>query len=197
MLQLIPPTDPLLIHKVNLIPPEELSSPPIQKAIQDFTDFAYDLQKTVGLCGLAAPQVGLNLAMILVDTALDPQKRVFGKLELFINPEIIAYSSTSELMREGCFSTDRICGIVPRAHKICIRALDAQGECFEKEYEGFTARIFQHEIDHLKGIRFPDRVGPHGTLHWVTEEELPLYRQNWQNWDKKVPFEKWLEIRGS
>src|SRR3989338_379469 len=177
MLHLIPPSDPLLRQKVASIVPEDFSSPLFQKAMVDFTEFAYELQNKVGLCGLAAPQVGLNLAMILVDTHLNPQRRVFGELELFINPEIITSSSENELMREGCFSTARVCGIVPRAQKIFLRALNAQGEIFEKEYEGFTARIFQHEIDHLKGIRFPDRVGPHGAtqgaLHWVEESELP------------------------
>lgn len=59
-----------------------------------------------------------------------------------------------------------------RSESIRIEALDRQGNPISQEFSGFTARIFQHEIDHLEGIRFPDRVGTDGILQWVEESQF-------------------------
>lgn len=60
------------------------------------------------------------------------------------------------------------------------------------------ARIFQHEIDHLNGKRFPDLIKDPKKLHWVLKKEFPLYRnkQAWFNWPRKCSFEKWRKIKG-
>jgi len=100
--------------------------------------------------------------------------------------------------REGCYSVARqVCGYVPRANAIEIRAWDRFGNPIHERWEGFTARIFQHEIDHLEGIRFPDRVGPNGALHWVEEEDYPEYKKQWENWPHKCSWEMWINMKGN
>lgn len=152
------------------------------------------------LVGLAAPQIGFNQRIILVDVAATG---VFTKeseppppqLKEFINPEIIWKSQDQIVWREGCFSTDRICGLVPRAKEIIVRYYDRQGNIFTDEFSGYVARIFQHEIDHLDGIRFPDRIENNDDLHWVELDEISDYRINWMNWSKKCLRETWIEMK--
>jgi len=90
----------------------------------------------------------------------------------------------------------RIRGVVSRPKEIVIIAYDSNGNRLQEKFSGFTARIVQHEIDHLNGIRFPDRVGKDGILHWVEKEELPYYRQTWQTWPNRCPWETWLSLKG-
>jgi peptide deformylase len=101
-----------------------------------------------------------------------------------------------ELGREGCYSTDHIHAIVPRATLVRVSGYDLAGNFIVEEHQGFTARIFQHEIDHLDGIRFPDRIGPEGKLLWVENTDYEEYRKSWQTWEKTCPFDKWLGMSG-
>ena len=84
---------------------------------------------------------------------------------------------------------------MPRAAKIKITAFDRQGNFVTEEHSGFTARIFQHEVHHLEGIRFPDHVGEQGILHWVKAEQFPEYRETWQQWPVKCSWEAWLSMK--
>ena len=77
-----------------------------------------------------------------------------------------------------------------------ISAYDRSGQKVVEEHEGFAARIFQHEVDHLEGIRFPDRIGPTGKLLWVEDDEYEDYRKHWNTWSKTRPYSAWLEMRG-
>jgi predicted transcriptional regulator YdeE len=63
------------------------------------------------------------------------------------------------------------------------------------EFSGFTARIFQHEVDHLNGIRFPDRTGSEGKLHWVEDSEYSEYKKNYEAWNCKYPWDLWLSMK--
>ena len=117
------------------------------------------------------------------------------KSEEYINPVIVEISNEKEEGREGCFSTSRVCGIVERAKKVKIRAYDRSGKIVEYDLEGLPARVAQHEIDHLDGIRFPDRIPDDSKLHWVEEEEFGEYRKQWQNWPVNCPREKWGAIK--
>lgn len=152
------------------------------------------------LVGLAAPQIGLLKRIILIDLAATgnfsdvsfPQEPQFKE---FINPEILWKSDEIIFYREGCFSTGSIHGIVPRSEKVLIRAFDRHGEIFTKELAGYSARIAQHEIDHLDGIRFPDRIENDEHLHLVAEEEVPVYRIHWENWTKLCPRKEWESIK--
>lgn len=197
------PTDPKLNEKSSEVCPCDINSEEIQEIIDTMYHIAFneseDRTRAV-LVGLAAPQIGIQKRIILVDTAATG---VFTKtlsppppqIKEFINPQILWRSEETTLWREGCFSTGRICGLVPRSQKILVRAYDRKGNILTQEFEGYVARIFQHEIDHLDGIRFPDRIADDDSLHWVEEKEIPEYRIHWAHWPKKALREQWLRMK--
>lgn len=104
--------------------------------------------------GIAAPQVGILRRVIAVQR-FDKPGEPFG---FYINPEIIAVSGPAEPGREGCLSIPDIYGTVGRPHRITIRYRDEGFGQVTETVEGFTAVIFQHEIDHLDGVLFIDRM---------------------------------------
>ncbi|HSJ23789.1 MAG TPA: peptide deformylase [Longimicrobiales bacterium] len=103
--------------------------------------------------GLAAPQVGVSERVIVVD----PRDDVVQPFAL-VNPEILEFSDDLDRGEEGCLSIPGLKEIVERAWSIRIRGLDREGAPVELEAEGLLARILQHEVDHLDGILFLDRV---------------------------------------
>jgi peptide deformylase len=107
--------------------------------------------------GIAAPQVGELVRVVVVDVSEHPKATVaHGLLEL-INPQVVA-SSGAEVAREGCLSIPDLTANVRRATHVEIEALDPRGEPVQLESEGFEARCLLHELDHLDGILFLDRV---------------------------------------
>ena len=99
--------------------------------------------------GLAAPQVGvLRRVCLVIETNTDPEEII----EL-INPVIIE-SEGEQTDREGCLSLPGVWGIVKRPERVKVAAQDRNGNWFEREGEGLTARCFCHEIDHLSGVLF-------------------------------------------
>ncbi len=172
---------------------EELAQPEMQALIDRMFRFARgeqdDIQKTV-LVGLAAPQIGISKRLILVDVKANGKGGV-GQLQAYINPEVLDVSPETEEWYEGCFSTGKITGIVARPRWVKIRAFDRLGRSVIEEHVGYCGRIFQHEIDHLNGIRFPQRVTDSDKLHVVEPYEFPLYRndEGWRRWERKCPPE--------
>lgn len=104
--------------------------------------------------GLAAPQVGQSIQLALVDITQGENKDEFMVL---INPVIIE-SEGSESGDEGCLSIPGITTQVSRFTRIKIKAYDLNGKEIQREFEGYKARVIQHEIDHLEGILIIDRV---------------------------------------
>lgn len=100
--------------------------------------------------GLAAPQVGESIRIIVCDDGN-------GLIEL-INPVIIERSEEEELGVEGCLSVPGYFGEVPRAHAITVEAMNRNNKKITIHAEGFLARIFQHEIDHLEGVLFIEKT---------------------------------------
>ncbi len=194
------PNDPLLNKVSEAIDVKDIQSLDIKKYIEEMLAVAYGEQKEKDkplLVGLAAPQIGISRRIILVDIIADGKGKV-GDLRLFINPEIIWKSDEQEEWYEGCFSTSRVCGIVERSIIIKVRYQDKNGDIFEEEYSGYTARIVQHEIDHLDGREFVSRITDDEKLHWVEKKEFPKYRNEgaWRNWPHKCAREKWNKIKG-
>ena len=195
----LPPHDPRLNEPSLEVSQEELSS----TGLQDLIDRMYVIAggqrgapEKRGLVGLAAPQIGVFKRLILVDIGVDTKRTAWGKLRVYINPRIIASSTELALDREGCFSVDsHVCGVVPRAKQITLTAWDREGNLIEETHVDYTARIFQHEIDHLDGKRFPDRIGKQGKLHWVEPDEYPEYRLQWQNWPRSLLLEDWIAMK--
>lgn len=192
------PGNILLRNPVEEVPESEILSEEIQAIIDRMFEIAggerSDGEKRV-MVGLAAPQIGINKRIVLVDTGAN-EKRELGELKAYINPQIIWYSDEQEEEREGCYSVDsRVVGIVPRSIHIKITAFDRKGNFVEEEFSGFPARIFQHEVHHLEGIRFPDHMGPEGTLQWVEQEQFPAYRENWREWPVRCTWDLWLAMK--
>lgn len=195
--QQAPPDSEVLNLIAEEIKLEEILEPETQALVDKLFRVAYGRQgdaKYPTLVGLAAPQIGVSKRVVIIGiNAVGGGEQ--PDLKEFINPKIIEISDDLEEGREGCFSTSRVCGIVERAKKVKVRAYDRHGELFEHEFEGFPARVAQHEIDHLDGIRFPDRITDDKNLHWVEESEFGDYRENWHNWSVNCPREKWESIK--
>ena len=105
--------------------------------------------------GIAAPQVGVSRRLIAVQRFDKPGE----PFECYVNPEIVGRSATRSAGREGCLSVPETSGTVLRADRIVLRYLDETTmRPVTDTVEGFTAVIFQHEIDHLDGVLFIDRM---------------------------------------
>jgi peptide deformylase len=111
-----------------------------------------------GSVGVAAPQIGVSLRACVVDVSANRHGRENNHgLLTMINPEIIAHSGAG-VMREGCMSVPDYTGEVERATAVTVRFMDDTGAVRELEASGFEAVAIQHEMDHLDGILFLDRI---------------------------------------
>lgn len=127
------------------------------------TNFIQDLEDTMASgpsgVGIAATQVGMMQRIVIVDVSSYPRLKKakhHGHL-ILINPEIIEWQGMKK-GREGCMSVPDFTGNVIRAENIVLSALDENGKQQQYEMEGFEARAVQHEIDHLDGLLFLDRL---------------------------------------
>jgi len=119
--------------------------------------------------GLAANQVGVSLRLAVIE--------VGGELTVLVDPELVQ-AEGAEPSDEGCLSLPRLYGLVERPTRVVVRARDLSGKRFKIEAEGMLARALSHEIDHLNGKLFIDRVDK-ATLYWLlghNEEGEPLTR---------------------
>lgn len=119
-----------------------------------------DMKETMtslGGCGLAAVQVGVLKKIIICQ----PEEN--GDILTLINPEIIEKSDETEEGKEGCLSVEGYNGVVVRPKRIAVKAKDENMKDIEFDADGFLARIICHEVDHLNGILYIDKVVP-GTL---------------------------------
>lgn len=116
----------------------------LSKLLDDMAETMYDANGV----GLAAPQIGISKRVIVVD--------VGEELIEMVNPEIIEKSGEQIEPPEGCLSIPGLLGYVKRANVIRIKGQDRNGNKVEMKAEGFLARAFQHEIDHLNGVLFID-----------------------------------------
>lgn len=134
------------------------------RPVEHFDDalraFVQDLEETMragpGGVGIAAPQVGRFERIVIVDVSSKPKIRHHGRMVL-INPEITGWNGFA-VGREGCMSVPDYTGNVIRAERIRLEALDEFGNAVAYDCEGYEARAVQHEIDHLDGLLFLDRL---------------------------------------
>ncbi len=105
--------------------------------------------------GIAAPQVGWLQRLVIVDVTA--RKGTNNGLLILLNPEIVQWQG-SVIGREGCLSVPEYTGNVVRAAELVIEAQDLYGESCRYEASGFEARVIQHELDHLDGLLFTDRI---------------------------------------
>ena len=165
ILEIIQLGNPLLRSKAQFV--ENVRDQRIQKLIDD-------LLATVGQAngvGIAAPQVAQSDRLFIV--ASRPNPRYSNAPEMaptaMLNPKILAHSTETLKGWEGCLSIPGIRGMVPRYQAIEVEYIDRDGKLQKQELTDFVARIFQHELDHLDGIVFLDRL--ESTYDIITEQE--------------------------
>jgi peptide deformylase len=157
--------DPVLHRKAA---PVEALTPEIDALIDDMRE---TMHAAAGV-GLAAPQVGESLRICLVDLSAGRRP---DQLLVLINPEMIACAGL-QLKEEGCLSVPGIEATVARPQTVSVRAMDRDGEPREIQGEGLLARALQHEIDHLNGILFLDRLRP--LYRWTLTRRIARLRRS-------------------
>lgn len=121
-------------------------------------DMVSTMRQAPGL-GLAAPQVAEPVRLFVAEIEEGEEHPGSGKLYIVFNPEYVWKSEELVDGTEGCLSVPGYAGEVTRHHKVVIKGLDRQGKRIRVEAEELLARVFQHEIDHLDGVLFTDRIG--------------------------------------
>jgi peptide deformylase len=156
---------PVLRKRARKVEAAEIKSPAFQKLVDDMIE---TMREYDGI-GLAAPQVheGLRLALIGIEEGRG-QDRTIRVLPV-VNPEIAPVGKDVEEDWEGCLSLPKLRGRVSRPAKIQVKALDRRGNKMEIDLEGYPARVAQHEIDHLDGVLFIDRMKSLETLTFTDE----------------------------
>lgn len=105
--------------------------------------------------GLAAPQVGIAKKIVVFDLSMGEDE---DSVYVLINPEIVEKEGEC-VLEEGCLSVPGVFEEVKRAYRVVVRYQDVEGNEHEQEAEDFLARVIQHEVDHLEGVLFVDRLG--------------------------------------
>ncbi|MGZ4610004.1 MAG: peptide deformylase [Actinomycetes bacterium] len=159
------------VRPVVRAPARGLSTPSVEVDPRDpdVLQLAADLLATQrvspGCVGLAAPQVGVGLRMFSLDVTSHPKARTCHGALVVANPVVVS-ASRSERGREGCMSVPDLTGDVKRATRLVVTGvLPGSGEQVTVETDAFEARALQHEIDHLDGLLFLDRVAGAHALH--------------------------------
>ncbi len=128
----------------------------IDGAIAELTDSMFETMYNAPGIGLAAPQIGKNIRLIVLDTkGRDEEKREILKL---INPVIEVLDGNNTVMEEGCLSVPEISEKIVRPDKILVKAMTLDEKEIEFEASGLLSRVIQHELDHLNGTLFIDRL---------------------------------------
>ena len=151
ILKILTIPDPFL--KKPALPVKELSRE-LASAVSDIVETMYHHRNCVGL---AAPQAGIGIRLIAVDVSAYSKPHPNRGLIVLVNP-VITVSQGLKTAREGCLSVPDLTGNVSRAERIAVSGMTPEGKNVSFETSGFEAVVLQHEIDHLDGLLFLDRV---------------------------------------
>ena len=164
-LKIVQVGEPVLRQRAKPLSSEEVQSDLIRRLIDDMRETMYDAPGV----GLAAPQIGLSLQLAVIEDReewlrdvaaeqLAERERRAVPFHVIINPKIAESSGGEVDFFEGCLSLDGFSAVVPRARRVRVECLDEQGKSKVIEAAGWYARILQHEIDHLQGNVYIDRM---------------------------------------
>jgi peptide deformylase len=164
---------PLLRERSVEVPPGEVASPTIQALIDDLVD----TMRAANGAGIAAPQIGELLRITTIEVNDNPRYPYKPRIPLtvVINPVIEMLDDELVEVNEGCLSVPNLRGNVLRHVNIRVRYLDRDGNEHDEIKRGLTAGTFQHEIDHLDGLLFLDRV--HDTRTLTTWEQFERHHR--------------------
>lgn len=146
--------DPRLLMRAR--PVDQFGTPALNALIDDM----FDTMRATNGVGLAAPQIGVPLRVVIFGFTSSPRYPDAEPVPttILINPELTPLSDTVEEGWEGCLSVPGLRGSVPRFTRLRYRGFDPSGQVIERVAEGFHARVVQHECDHLDGILYPMRI---------------------------------------
>jgi peptide deformylase len=165
LLKIVQAGDPVLRVRARDLTPEEISSPEVKSLIVLMRETMRD---TPGV-GLAAPQVGVGLRVIVVEDRPEYQAGLSAEelaarerkpvdFHVLINPRLVVEDPTPVEFHEGCLSVSGYTALVSRARGVRVEALDERGAPVTLSARGWYARILQHEVDHLEGMLYLDRM---------------------------------------
>ncbi len=163
--------EPVLRQKAKKVRKIDAST---QKLIDDMME---TMAEAPGV-GLAAPQVGVSLRVIVVETPEDEEDPQGGTQLQLINPEILK-TEGEQIGEEGCLSIPGYVGIVKRAEHVTVKGLNRKGKEVKIKAHGYLARVLQHEIDHLDGVLFTDRLESRNHLFKIgpNHERIPVFEE--------------------
>jgi peptide deformylase len=182
LLKLLQVGEPVLRDRARPLTSEEILSSPIQELISSMHD---TLRDAPGV-GLAAPQVGLPIQLAIIEdppeywtelsaSDLAVRERTAVPFHVIINPRITVAGEPSVEFFEGCLSLDGFTALVPRSREITVECLDERAEPKSIRASGWYARILQHEIDHLNGTIYVDRMRTRSFM------SLDNYKRYWKS----------------
>ncbi|MBV8973806.1 MAG: peptide deformylase [Sinobacteraceae bacterium] len=119
-----------------------------------------DTMRALSGAGIAAPQIGVSLRVVIFELADNPRYPHIAPVPytVLVNPLVTPVTAEQDEGWEGCLSVPGLRGLVPRHRRVRYRGYDQYGAPLDRTVEGFHARVVQHEVDHLDGILFPQRV---------------------------------------
>ena len=166
-LKILQAGEPVLREMARPLTPQEIVSDDIQRLIRDMRETMHDAPGV----GLAAPQVGLSLQLAVINdreeyfkdvapAQLAERERRAVPFHVVINPRLSLLGDDKARFFEGCLSLDGFSAVVARARRVRVEYLNERAEAQSLEASGWYARILQHEIDHLRGTLYLDRMEP-------------------------------------
>jgi peptide deformylase len=146
--------DDRLLRKAR--PVTEYDTPELHELVSSMLE----TMRAMNGAGLAAPQIGVDLRVVLFEVVENPRYPDVEAIPLtiLINPVIVPMGAEMKEGWEGCLSIPGMRGLVPRFERIGYSGYDAHGHAISKEVSGFHARVVQHECDHLEGMLYPMRI---------------------------------------
>jgi peptide deformylase len=162
--------DPVLREEAREVTVEELAGPDVQRLIDDMIE----TMRAANGAGLAAPQVGVPLRIAVIEVREGNPRYPYKPpipLTVIVNPELTFPDDATFATNEGCLSMPNVRGDLERFENVGVRYLDRDGGVHEETRRGLTAGTFQHEVDHLDGILFVDRMADMRSLSTWEEFE--------------------------
>ncbi len=168
--EIVTSEEPVLRQKAKKVKRVDAST---QKLIDDMLES----MRTANGLGLAAPQIGVSLRVLVIEMPKDEEDPHSGEQVILVNPEIVK-AEGEQFGEEGCLSIPGYIGMVRRAMRVSVKGLNRKGKEVKVNGEGLLARALQHEIDHLDGILFTDRLEKPEDLFRLNDdnERVPVFQ---------------------
>lgn len=175
MTMLLDKEDPILRLQAQAVAESEYGSDELKQLVEDM----FDIMADKGAVGVAAPQIGISKQVIVFSSAYTKRRQPEQAIPdtALINPDYRVLSDEIQLGYEGCLNCGELMGEVPRAMEVEYSGFDLNGNKIIKQASGLEARIIQHEIDHLRGFLFFDRIEDKESLTTLSELENKVQNQ--------------------